>query len=104
GGDLPAREPRGSKLSGRGGEAGFRREISVEQRDKSSVDRTRRGPGQLLVQDTLGERGKVAAGRPRQVEGARPLNQVGHHPITAAHFSGGSGKGGLPHEKADASS
>ena len=47
------------------------------------MDRTRRGPGQLLVQDTLGERGKVAAGRPRQVERARPLHQVGHHPIVA---------------------
>jgi len=51
------------------------------------VDGTRRRAGELLVQDTLRQRGKVAGGPPRQVEGARPLNQAGHHPITAGHFS-----------------
>src|SRR6266516_7387786 len=89
---LPA-EPRGSKLSGRDGQDGFRRGISVEQRDKAPMDRTRLGPGQLLVQDTLGERGKVASGRPRQVEGARPLDQVGHHPITRVLRTTREGRG-----------
>jgi hypothetical protein len=62
GGDLAAREPRGSKLSGRDSEDGLGREISVEQRDKSSVDRTRRGACQLLIEDALGQGGKVAGG------------------------------------------
>ena len=83
GGDLAAREPRGSKLSGRDSEDGLGREISVEQGDKSTVDRTRRGACQLLMVDALGESGKVAGGRPRQVEPGCPFHESGHHLITA---------------------
>src|SRR5262245_38870105 len=68
GGDLASREPRGAKLSGRERQDGLGREASVEQGDKPSMDRTRRGACQLLIKDALGEGGKVAGGRPWQVE------------------------------------
>src|SRR3989441_11847319 len=58
GGDLAPRESRGAKPSGGEGEDGVRREISVEQGDKSSVDGGRRGSGKLLIEDALGEGGK----------------------------------------------
>src|SRR5207247_10059492 len=59
GGDLAPRQSRGAKPSGRHCEDGVGRKISVEQGDKSSVDGGRRGSGKLLIEDALGEGGKV---------------------------------------------
>ena len=59
GSDLAPRESRGAKPSGGECEDGVGREISVEQGDKSSVDGGRRGSGKLLIEDALGEGGKV---------------------------------------------
>ena len=63
--DLAARKPGGSKLSGRDSQDGLGGEITLQQCDKSSMDRTRRGTCQLLMENTLGEGGKVAGGPTR---------------------------------------
>ncbi|HKC81304.1 MAG TPA: hypothetical protein VKB91_08930, partial [Gemmatimonadaceae bacterium] len=66
---------------------------SVEQGDKSSVDGGRRGSGKLLIEDALGEGGKVRGVGSREAEGRISLYQLRHDPITTRHFCNRCGKG-----------
>src|SRR6266571_6429210 len=93
GGDLAPRESGGAKLSGGKCEDGVRGEISVEQGDKSSVDGGRCGSGKLLIEDALGEGGKVPSVGSRESEGRISVYQLRHDAITARHFCNGCGKG-----------
>ena len=93
GGDLAPRESRAAKPSGGECEDGVRREISVEQGDKSSVDGGRRGAGKLLIEDALGEGGKVPGVGSREAEGRSSVDQLRHDPITARHCCNRCGKG-----------
>src|SRR2546428_1284357 len=95
GSDLAPRESRGAKPSGGECEDGVGREISVEQGDKSSVDGGRRGSGKLLIEDALGEGGKVRGVGAREAEGRNSGYQLRHDPITACYFCNRCGKGDL---------
>src|SRR6266576_887657 len=91
--DLAPRESYGAKLSGGKCEDGVGREISVEQGEKSPVDGGRRCSGKLLIEDALGEGGKVRCVWSREAEGRITVYQLRHDPITARHFYNRCGKG-----------
>ncbi|PYP11506.1 MAG: hypothetical protein DMD59_02570 [Gemmatimonadetes bacterium] len=57
------------------------------------MDGGRRGSGKLLIEDALGEGGKVRGVGSREAEGRISVYQLRHDPITARHFCNRCGKG-----------